>query len=58
VKFESDVLKFIDQIAEQNQRNRSFVINQIIRHYVRMEQEKQNDRVKSEPREPMALIKF
>lgn len=38
VMFESDVLQFIDQFAAEQQRNRSFVINQIVRQYVRLMQ--------------------
>jgi metal-responsive CopG/Arc/MetJ family transcriptional regulator len=33
VVFESDVLTFIDQLTSEQQRSRSFIINQIIRHY-------------------------
>jgi len=36
VMFESDVLHFIDQLAAAQQRNRSFIINSIIRYYSRM----------------------
>ena len=39
VMFESDVLKFINSLASANQRNRSFIINQIVRHYARMMQQ-------------------
>jgi hypothetical protein len=38
VMFESDVLAFIDQLASTQQRNRSFIINNIIRYYSRMTQ--------------------
>lgn len=33
VKFESDVLAFVDRIAREQQRSRSFVINTILRWY-------------------------
>ena len=33
VKFESDVLMFIDQLAHEQQRSRSFIINSILRWY-------------------------
>lgn len=33
VKFESDVLAFIDQLAREQQRSRSFIINAILRWY-------------------------
>ncbi|MFZ4764017.1 MAG: hypothetical protein ACOYMN_03610 [Roseimicrobium sp.] len=33
VKFESDVLAFVDQIAREQQRTRSYIINAILRWY-------------------------
>lgn len=38
VMFESDVLAFIDHLAATQQRNRSFIVNSIIRYYARMTQ--------------------
>ena len=38
VMFESDVLAFIDHLAFTQQRNRSFIINSIIRYYARATQ--------------------
>jgi predicted transcriptional regulator len=35
VKFESDVLDFIDRLAREQQRSRSFIINSILRWYGR-----------------------
>lgn len=35
VKFESDVLSFIDRLAREQQRSRSFIINAILRWYSR-----------------------
>ena len=35
VKFESDVLAFLDHLAHEQQRSRSFIINAILRWYVR-----------------------
>lgn len=35
VKFESDVLAFIDQLAREQQRSRSFIINAVMRWYAR-----------------------
>lgn len=35
VKFESDVLAFVDQLAREQQRSRSFMINAMIRWYAR-----------------------
>ena len=36
--FESDVLAFVDNLAATQQRNRSFIINNIIRYYARAPQ--------------------
>ena len=36
--FESDVLHFIDRLAAEQQRNRSFIINHVIRHFCRLSQ--------------------
>jgi predicted transcriptional regulator len=52
VKFESDVLAFIDQLAREQQRSRSFIINAILRWYAKWlgEQAQQKvETVKSEP---------
>ena len=38
VMFESDVLAFIDHLVAAQQRNRSFLINNIIRFYARAPQ--------------------
>lgn len=38
VMFESDVLAFIDQLALTQQRNRSFIVNSLIRYYARITQ--------------------
>ena len=38
VMFESDVLAFIDHLAATQQRNRSFIVNTIIRYYARVTQ--------------------
>ena len=38
VMFESDVLAFIDHLAFTQQRNRSFIVNSIIRYYARIMQ--------------------
>jgi metal-responsive CopG/Arc/MetJ family transcriptional regulator len=58
VKFESDVLRFVDLVAAEHQRNRSFIINQIIRAYARaLQQQKQIDLPK-EPERPVAPITF
>ena len=35
VKFESDMMEFVDQIAREQQRSRSFIINAILRWYAR-----------------------
>ena len=42
VRFESDVLLFVDQLAREQQRSRSFIINAVLRWYSRylLEQQK------------------
>jgi len=45
VKFESDVLEFVDQLAREQQRSRSFIINQVIRWYARWIVEQQQKKV-------------
>lgn len=42
VVFESDVLTFINQLALSQQRNRSFIINSIIRYYAKLMQSPQS----------------
>lgn len=50
VKFESDVLGFIDGLAREQQRSRSFIINAILRWYSRWLAEQQKvEAAKSEP---------
>jgi len=50
VKFESDVLGFIDGLAREQQRSRSFIINAILRWYSRWLAEQQKvEAGKSEP---------
>lgn len=51
VKFESDVLVFIDRLAHEQQRSRSFIINAVFRWYAKwlMEQQQKVDAAKSEP---------
>lgn len=51
VKFESDVLDFVDRIAREQQRSRSFIINSILRWYGRwlVEQKAKVEADKSEP---------
>jgi metal-responsive CopG/Arc/MetJ family transcriptional regulator len=54
VKFESDVLAFIDGLARENQRSRSFMINAIIRWYLR--QHKELTKVEAEDRVPVIRL--
>lgn len=52
VKFESDVLLFIDQMAREQQRSRSFIINAILRWYAKWlaeQHEQKVDMAESEP---------
>lgn len=39
VMFESDVLSYIDGLAIEQRRSRSFIINQIIRHFARQQEQ-------------------
>jgi metal-responsive CopG/Arc/MetJ family transcriptional regulator len=54
VMFESDVLAFIDNLAATQQRNRSFIINNIIRYYARANQ---SATVPLEPAAPLPIPK-
>ena len=53
VKFESDMMAFVDRIAQEQQRSRSFVINSILRWYARYLAEHQ----KVEARRPEPVIR-
>jgi len=50
VKFESDVLAFVDQMAREQQRSRSFTINAVLRWYAKwlMEQQQKVEVAKPE----------
>ena len=63
VMFESDVLHFIDRLAAEQQRNRSFIINHVIQHYCRMRQlaiqvEAGDTTQTGRPAEVLDLIRF
>lgn len=51
VRFESDVLEFIDRLAHDQQRSRSFIINSILRWYGKwlVEQKEKVDAEKQVP---------
>jgi predicted transcriptional regulator len=53
VKFESDVLTFIDGLAREQQRSRSFIINAILRWYSRWLIEQGQQRVEPAKTEPV-----
>jgi len=55
VKFESDVLEFIDRMAREQQRSRSFIINSILRWYGKW-LEDQKTKVDAERREPVIRL--
>lgn len=55
VKFESDVLDFIDRMAREQQRSRSFIINAILRWYSRWLVEQQS---KVEPGKDQPVIRL
>lgn len=53
VKFESDVLSFIDGLARDQQRSRSFIINAVLRWYSRWLFEQGAQKVESAKSEPV-----
>jgi len=55
VKFESDVLDFIDGMAREQQRSRSFIINAILRWYSKWLLEQQS---KVEPGKDQPVIRL
>jgi len=55
VKFESDVLDFIDGMAREQQRSRSFIINAILRWYSKWLVEQQS---KVEPGKDQPVIRL
>ena len=55
VKFESDVLDFIDRMAREQQRSRSFIINAILRWYSKWLLEQQS---KVEPGKDQRVIRL
>lgn len=55
VKFESDVLAFINRLAREQQRSRSFIINAILRGYSKWLVEQQ---AKVEAEQDQPVIRF
>ena len=55
VKFESDVLEFVDRIAREQQRSRSFIINSILRWYSKWLLEQQS-KVETELEQPVIRL--
>lgn len=55
VKFESDVLAFIDHLAREQQRSRSFIINTILRWYSKWLVEQQA-KVEAEQDQPVIRL--
>jgi predicted transcriptional regulator len=56
VKFESDVLGFIDGLAREQQRSRSFIINAILRWYVKWLAEQHEQKVETAKPEPVIRL--
>jgi len=56
VKFESDVLTFIDQLAREQQRSRSFIINAILRWYAKWLAEQAQQKVETVKPEPVIRL--
>lgn len=55
VRFESDVLEFIDRLAHDQQRSRSFIINSILRWYGKWLVE-QKEKVEAEKQVPVIRL--
>jgi len=56
VKFESDVLSFVDGLARDQQRSRSFVINAILRWYAKWLAEQMQQKVETAKPEPVIRL--
>ena len=56
VKFESDVLSFVDGLARDQQRSRSFIINAILRWYAKWLREQIEQKVESAKPEPVIRL--
>ncbi len=56
VKFESDVLSFVDGLARDQQRSRSFVINAILRWYAKWLAEQLEQKVETLKPEPVIRL--
>ena len=56
VKFESDVLGFIDGLAPEQQRSRCFIINAILRWYVKWLAEQHEQKVETTKPEPLIRL--
>jgi predicted transcriptional regulator len=56
VKFESDVLSFVDGLARDQQRSRSFIINAVLRWYAKWLAEQQEQKVETAKPEPVIRL--
>ena len=56
VKFESDVLSFVDGLARDQHRSRSFVINAILRWYAKWLAEQLEQKVETLKPEPVIRL--
>ena len=56
VKFESDVLAFVDQLSREQQRSRSFTINAILRWYAKWLAEQGQLKVEAMKSEPVIRL--
>lgn len=56
VRFESDVLGFIDRLAHDQQRSRSYIINAILRWYVNWLAEQHEKKVETAKPEPVIRL--
>ena len=55
VQFESDVLLFVDQLAREQQRSRSFIINAVLRWYAKWLEEQRSKVETSKPEQVIRL---
>ena len=54
VRFESDMMDFVDRLAREQQRSRSFIVNAILRWYARHLAEQQ--KVETQRTEPVIRL--
>jgi metal-responsive CopG/Arc/MetJ family transcriptional regulator len=58
VMFESDVLGFIDRMAWEQRRSRSYIINHLVRLYARQQKPVDSAVTQQEEKTPREVIRF